>query len=132
MKKIMAFLLVTVFCLMHNTYGQVSNTLPCPVIILTGPRDNRITEGKAVSLQVRPFGKAYKDYSLTYNWTVSNGTIFSGQGTDTVYVDTRGLKGQKITGTVELSGMKPGCSNTKSITIQVVGEKPKPISKTKG
>ena len=132
MKKIIAFLLVTVFCLTYNTYGQVSKTLPCPVIILTGPKDNKITEGKTLNFQIKPFSKAYKDYSFTYNWTVSTGTIFSGQGTDTVYVNTSGLKGQKITGMVELDGMKPGCSTTKSITVQVVGEKPKPGVKTKG
>jgi len=102
MRKIITFLFLTVFCLVHNTQGQVPKTHPCPAIILTGPKDNKISEGKALSLQVKPFSKTYKDYSLTYNWTVSNGTIFSGQGTDTVYVDTHGLKGQKITGIVEL------------------------------
>jgi PKD-like domain len=126
MKKRMTFLFMTVFCLIHNMYGQVSKAHPCPAIILIGPKENKITEGKALSFHVKPFGKAYKNYSLTYSWTVSAGTIFSGQGTDTVYVDTQGLKGQKIIGTVEVGGMKPGCSNTKSITIQVAGEKPKP------
>jgi len=42
--------------------------------------------------------------SLTYNWTVSAGTIKSGQGTSSITVDTTGLSGQSVTATVELGG----------------------------
>ena len=65
MKKRMTFLFMTVFCLIQNMNGQVSKAHPCPAIILIGPRENKITEGKALSLHVKPFGNAYKNHSVS-------------------------------------------------------------------
>jgi len=49
---------------------------------------------------------------VTYNWSVSAGTITSGQGTSTITVDSTGLGGQSVTATVSLGGAAPECSNT--------------------
>jgi hypothetical protein len=54
-----------------------------------------------------------------YNWTVSAGTITSGQGTPSITVSTDGLAGQSVTATVELAGVDPSCPRTASCTAQV-------------
>ena len=44
-----------------------------------------------------------------YNWKVSAGKILSGQGTQTITVDTSGLAGQPISATVEVEGYSLEC-----------------------
>jgi hypothetical protein len=58
----------------------------------------------------------------TYNWTISAGTITSGQGTSVIIVDTTGVEGS-ITATVDVGGFDGGCSTASSSTSDV--EKPK-------
>jgi hypothetical protein len=55
----------------------------------------------------------------TYNWSVSAGTISSGQGTSTITVDTTGAGGQSITATVTIGGLDPTCNGTASCTTSV-------------
>jgi hypothetical protein len=57
--------------------------------------------------------------NVTYNWSVSAGTISSGQGTSSITVDTAGLGGQTVTATVELGGLDPACSRTASCSTSV-------------
>lgn len=59
--------------------------------------------------------------NVTYNWTVSNGTISSGQGTSSITVDTtRAMAGQSITATVEWKGNEAcGCGGTASATAEI-------------
>jgi hypothetical protein len=59
------------------------------------------------------------DANVTYNWSVSAGTITGGQGTNTITVDTAGLGGQTVTATVELGGLDPSCSRTASCSTSV-------------
>lgn len=54
-----------------------------------------------------------------YNWTVSAGTISSGQGTDTIRVDTAGLAGQTIRASLSLGGYDLECSASCAISIPV-------------
>jgi len=52
-----------------------------------------------------------KNVMPTYNWTVSAGTISSGQGTSSIQVDTTGLAGDStVTATVELGGYDRDCA----------------------
>ena len=51
----------------------------------------------------------------TFNWTVSAGTISSGQGTSSITVDTTGVSGT-ITATVEVGGYDRSCSASASCT----------------
>ena len=64
---------------------------------------------------------------LTYNWTVSAGTISAGQGTPSITVDTTGLDGQNVRAEVTVTG--PGlCETCRSLTDSetgIVAEKPK-------
>jgi hypothetical protein len=47
-----------------------------------------------------------------YNWTVSAGTIISGQGTSAIRVDTAGLGGQSVRATLSMGGYPMDCSAT--------------------
>jgi hypothetical protein len=47
-----------------------------------------------------------------YNWTVSAGTISSGQGTTSITVDTAGLAGRPVTAKVDVLGYELQCSAT--------------------
>jgi hypothetical protein len=55
----------------------------------------------------------------TYNWTVSAGTITSGQGTSTITVDTTGTGGQSITATVTVGGYPSSCNVSSSCTNSI-------------
>src|SRR6185295_5501764 len=59
------------------------------------------------------------DMTVTYNWSVSAGTIESGQGTSSITVDTAGLGGQSVTATVEVGGLDPSCARTASCTTGI-------------
>lgn len=52
-----------------------------------------------------------------YNWTVSAGTITSGQGTDRITVDTAGLAGQTIRASLSLGGYNLECAADCAVTI---------------
>ncbi len=54
----------------------------------------------------------------TYNWTVSAGTISSGQGTPTITVDTTGVSGP-ITATVDVGGYDRSCTTSDSCTTSI-------------
>ena len=58
----------------------------------------------------------------TYNWTVSAGSISSGQGTSTIEVDTAGTGGLTITATVDVGGYDRGCIAAESCTTSVAAK----------
>jgi hypothetical protein len=62
--------------------------------------------------------------SQTYNWSVSAGTITSGQGTSSITVNASA--GQTITATVELGGLDPSCTRTASCTTSIKPPAPLP------
>jgi PKD-like domain len=55
-------------------------------------------------------GDAAAGAKLSYNWTVSAGTIKSGQGTSSISVDTTGLGGASLEATVQVAGLPEGCA----------------------
>lgn len=57
----------------------------------------------------------------TYNWSVSAGSITSGQGKPLIYVGTNGLDGQNVTVNVEVGGLPPGCIGSKFVSFTVKG-----------
>jgi hypothetical protein len=61
--------------------------------------------------------------NLTYKWTVNEGTITSGQGTNSIAVDTTKLEGKTVTATVEVGGVDPACSTKASSWTKVVARK---------
>src|SRR5262249_10661182 len=61
----------------------------------------------------------------SYNWTVSAGTITSGQGTNQIAVDTSGLQGQSVTATSQVNDDR-GLSATCSASANVEAPPPPP------
>jgi len=59
----------------------------------------------------------------TFNWTVSAGTISSGQGTSSITVDTTGLPNNStVTATVDVGGYERSCSTSDSCSTGIAGE----------
>jgi hypothetical protein len=85
----------------------------CPTVSVSCPAN--VPQGDPITFTASVSGEA----SVTYNWTVSAGTISGGQGTSSITVDTAGLGGQSVTATVELGGLDPSCSRTASCTTGV-------------
>jgi hypothetical protein len=88
----------------------------CPTLSVSGP-SGVVTPGQPMTFTASSSG------DVTYNWTVSAGTISSGQGTSSITVDTTGLAGQNVTATVEINGSaivpSCGCTTTASETGSV-------------
>jgi hypothetical protein len=103
----------------HTASGSTTVTIgtcgckppPCPTISVSCPSD--VDQGSPIT-----FNASGAD-NVTYNWSVSAGTISSGQGTSSITVSTEGLGGQTVTATVEVGGLDPSCSRTASCTTGI-------------
>ena len=85
----------------------------CPTLHVSGGME--FLEGTPITFIANVSG----DGNFTYNWSVSAGTISSGQGTSSITVDTEGLGGQSITATMELGGAAPECARSTSSTTMI-------------
>jgi len=102
------------------TVANCSDCVPdlvCPTITPNCPT-SEVEQGTPVTFSVDVRGGT-PSVTPTYNWTVSAGTISSGQGTPSITVDTANTAGQSITATVELGGFDPSCGRTSSCTVAV-------------
>lgn len=80
----------------------------CPTISVTEP--STVTQPGAPMTFTANVSGGSGDTNYTYNWTVSAGSITSGQGTPSITVDTTGLAGQNVTATVEVGGLCTTCT----------------------
>ncbi len=85
-------------------------TVMCPTEM--SEQDNPLTFSAKVS-----GGDANAQF--TFNWTLSAGTIISGQGTPMITVDTTGLGGQLVRATVEVGGVAESCAKSESCEAKV-------------
>jgi hypothetical protein len=92
----------------------------CPKVEVSSPSE--VNEGMPITFTASVIG-GDRDTTPTYNWTVSAGTISSGQGTSTITVDTTGVGGMSSTATVDIGGYERRCRTTQSSTT---GIRPKP------
>jgi hypothetical protein len=84
----------------------------CPTLTVTGPA-GITTPGDAMTFTANASGGSQQ--ALTYNWSVSRGTIEAGQGTPSVTVRTSAADaGQTVTATVELGGFEATCDCPKT------------------
>jgi hypothetical protein len=88
----------------------------CPGISVV-PFTDEVSAGDTMMFTV--FTKIL-EYNVTYNWTISAGTIMSGQGTARILVDTKEIGGEFVTATVELIGLPAKCSTTASASAEVI------------
>ena len=123
MKKLI--LLATVFILSKNSFSQKTDSVPCPKIVLEGPRQSEVIEGQEAIVNVKAFKKSIiGDSTISYKWVTDLGMITRGQNSKEVYINTRGLQDQAITAAVIISGLRPECPSFANITIRVVKDKP--------
>ncbi len=92
---------------------------PCPTInikCLTGEQcgGNR----SRLIVEVRGGGTGY---TPTYTWCLSAGTITSGQGTDTIEIDTSAVSDKWITVVVMIGGLDRECTDV--VTYRIVFDK---------
>ena len=87
----------------------------CPAIEIVCPTNIALDE--PLTFSSRYTGGVPTNVTPAYNWTVSGGTIISGQGTDTIRVDATGLAGQRIEASLSMSGYNLECSATCGVSI---------------
>lgn len=98
-----------------NASGQ-SVAASCPEVKTSCP--DSVEVGADLTFTANVSGGP-SDVTPTFNWTVSAGSIKSGQGTSTIVVDTTGTGGQTITATVDVGGFARECSTSSSCTASV-------------
>ncbi|HEV7396728.1 MAG TPA: hypothetical protein VGN86_09495 [Pyrinomonadaceae bacterium] len=116
----------------HPVTGSTSVTIancsdckppPCPTVNVSCP--DSAQPGQPITFTANFSGSG----SVTYNWSVSAGSISSGQGTSSITVDTSNLGGQTVTATVELGGLAPSCTRTASCSTSIMAPPPKDCEK---
>ncbi len=108
-------------CLAAPTPPPVS----CPTITVSCPTE-LTTAGSPITFTANVSGDM-GGATPTYNWTVSAGTITSGQDSPSITVDTTGQAGQSITATVNVGGLAANCPASASCTSSIAGENPKSV-----
>jgi PKD-like domain len=86
----------------------------CPTLTVSCPT-GEIRVGDRFTVNAKVSG-AEAETVLSYVWSISAGKIMSGQGTDSITVDTSAMAGQSPTMTVEVGGIK-GCPLMESCSI---------------
>lgn len=86
----------------------------CPALSVSCPE--MISGGTPVTFTANVGGPA--ELTPTYKWTVSAGTITSGQGTSSITVDTAGVD-NSLTATVEVGGLPESCRNSASCSAGI-------------
>ena len=87
----------------------------CPAIEIVCPTNIAIDQ--PLTFSSRYTGGVPANVTPAYNWTVSAGTIISGQGTDTIRVDTTGLAGQTVRASLSMGGYNLECSGDCGVSI---------------
>ena len=103
--------------LLFAAFHVSAQTASCPTVEVTCP--DTVNVGEDLTFTAGVSGGA-SSVTPTYNWTVSAGSIKSGQGTSTIVVDTADTGGQTITATVDVGGFDRECSTSSSCTVSVV------------
>lgn len=99
--------------------GQmIPAVVPCPFMEITKPQQP-IRDGATVKLSANVQGREQATPPL-YVWTISSGSITSGQGTTTIEIDTTGAGLDKeIRATLQVSGLPPECQYEAKATFTV-------------
>lgn len=93
---------------------------PCPNLAITKPQQV-IRDGATLKLSVNLGGGDPRALPL-FVWSISSGSISSGQGTSTIEIDSTGAGADKeIRATLQASGLSPECQYESTATITVAG-----------
>lgn len=93
----------------------VTPPVVCPTITVSCP--DTVQPNQPITFTANVSG-GDTSVTPTYNWTVSAGTITSGQGTSSITVDSTGATGT-VTATVEVGGYDRTCSASSSCTTSL-------------
>ncbi len=98
----------------------------CPTLGVTGPA-SETAPGETMTFTANVSGGSGE--TVTYNWTVSAGTIIEGQGTPVIKVATTPeMAGSNVTATVDIGGVCDACPKNASETgIITVNPQPQEI-----
>jgi len=90
---------------------------PCPTIEIVGPTGG-LCRRQRVSLTAN-LGGIDPRFKPTFKWSVSAGTIISGQSTSSIEVDTINVDGKSLTVTLKVGGVIPeGCPKVETYTTE--------------
>jgi hypothetical protein len=110
--------LLLAFLILGAGAQQAAPTAGCPTVS-TSCLD--LVEGGTPATFTVAVSGGDPNVTPTYNWTVSAGTIESGQGTSTITVSTAGVSPDStITATVEVGGFDRSCTTASSCTVLVL------------
>ena len=87
----------------------------CPAIQMKAP--DSVPQGSKARVTANLVGGGRP----TYHWSLTAGSIVSGQGTATIQIDTTGLNGTGISATVDLGGLPRECATTSASATFLVG-----------
>lgn len=90
------------------------DTQACPYISVTGSQSGK--DGATFTVNVDTGA------DVTYNWSISAGSIVEGQGTPTITVGEVGDPGTTVTATVDIGGLSPDCSTSDSDTVEILAQ----------
>lgn len=110
-RQFFTLLVITAFLLLHGAYTsaqQRQQAQPrCPVTKVTCPDSVFVKDVLKFTADVRG---GDQNVTPTFNWTVSAGSIESGQGTSTIQVSTSEVAADStVTATVDLGGFDRDC-----------------------
>ena len=89
---------------------------PCPAIQIKAP--DSVPQGSKARVTANLIGGTG---NVTLKWSLTAGTIVSGQGTPTIQVDTTGQGGSGISATLDLGGLPRECATTSASATFLVG-----------
>jgi len=89
----------------------------CPAIEIVCPTYTGVDQ--PLTFSSRLAGGVPANANPVYNWTVSAGSIISGQGSDTIRVDTTGLAGQAVRASLSVGGYNLDCAADCAISIPI-------------
>ncbi len=93
---------------------------PCPKITLKAP-NQPVRDGASLRLTAGLLGGDKKVVPM-FDWSLSAGTIRSGQGTPNIEVDTTGAGTDRVIhATVLLGGFSPECASSESVAVPIAG-----------
>lgn len=95
--------------------AQKKKEVPCPTVSVSCA--DMVSAGDTTYFSASVSGGDAK-VDPTFNWTISNGTIMSGQGTSAIAVSTEGLTGT-VTATLDVGGYARECATSNSCTFSI-------------
>jgi len=95
------------------------NQIPdCPSISVSCPVAGR-GGNTLIKFEASVTGGKPRLGEVSYNWSVSKGTISQGQGTALIEVDVTGVDLEGLTATVEVGGVDPNCNRVASCSLAI-------------